>query len=247
MPSAKEVTVNTEFLKVMSVGNPGSGKSVFASTFPTPGYIFDFARGIITYRGLDFDYDQFSMSPIGWVEFEKALAKLKTDMKEGKYKTVIVDDLSGMTDLAMERSLQLDPKRNPSGGPVWNTHYSMVKNLMEGRLRQIMDLDCNVVFIAHLNVIKDEATGNIIGVEPMLTGQLSTKIPGYFNEVFYHTVRKESGDLRWLVQTVPIGYNNARSRLSGKARMLPDVIDNDYAEVMAYVRGEKTKEVKLKK
>ena len=247
MPSAKDVTVNTEFLKVMSVGDPGTGKSIFASTFPTPGYIFDFSGGIVGYRGLDFDYDQFAMGPIGWAEFEKALKNVRDAVKEGKYKTVVVDDLSGMTDLAMERSLQLDPKRTPAGGPLWNVHYQMVKNLMEGRLRQLLDLNANIIFIAHLNVIKDEESGAIIGVEPMLTGQLSVKIPGYFDEVFYHTVTKRDGDIVWLVQTVPIGWNKARSRLSGKQRLLPDTIPNDYNEIMAYVRGEKIKPLKVKK
>lgn len=244
MPSAKDVTVDTEFLKVMSVGDPGSGKSVFAGSFPTPGYVFDFSNGIVGYRGLDFDYDQFALGPTGWVQFEKALMQVKKDTIEGKYKTIIVDDLSGMTDLAMERSMQLDPKRNPAGGPLWNVHFQMVKNLMEGRLRQILDLKCNIVFIAHLTVIKDEESGNIIGVEPMLTGQLSTKIPGYFDEVYYHTVRREGGETKWFVQTIPIGWNKGRSRLSGKQRLLPDMIENDYNEVMAYIRGTKKKEIK---
>jgi len=244
MPSAKDVTVDTEFLKVMSVGEPGTGKSVFAGTFPTPGYIFDFSNGIVGYRGLDFDYDQFPLGPAGWVQFEKTLMQVRKDVAEGKYKTVIVDDLSGMTDLAMERSLQLDPKRNPAGGPLWNVHFQMVKNLIEGRLRQILDMKANIVFIAHLNVIRDEESGNVIGVEPMLTGQLSTKIPAYFDEVYYHSVRKEGGETKWFVQTVPIGWNKARSRLSGKQRLLPDMIENDYNEVMAYIRGTKKKETK---
>lgn len=247
MPSAKDVTVDTQFLKVMLVGDPGTGKSTCAGSFPTPGYIFDFSGGIVGYRGLDFDYDQFSMSPIGWVEFEKALVQVRKDVKEGKYKTVVVDDLSGMTDLAMERSLQLDPKRNPAGGPLWQVHYGMVKNLMEGRLRQILDLDCNVVFIAHLTVIKDENSGTIVGVEPMLTGQLSTKIPGYFDEVYYCSTVKREGELKWIVQTVPVGFNKSRSRISGKQHLLPDYMDNDYAEIMAYIRGTKVKEVKPKR
>ncbi len=241
MPSAKDVTVNTEFLKVMSVGDPGTGKSIFASTFPTPGYIFDFSGGIVGYRGLDFDYDQFAMGPIGWVEFEKALKYVRDAVKEGKYKTVVVDDLSGMTDLAMERSLQLDPKRTPAGGPLWNVHYQMVKNLMEGRLRQLLDLNANIIFIAHLNVIKDEESGAIIGVEPMLTGQLSVKIPGYFDEVYFHTTKREGGDTKWLIQTVPVGWHKARSRISSKQRLLPDFLENDYNEVMAYIKGEKVK------
>lgn len=241
MPNSKDISIETEYLKIMSVGDPGTGKSVFAGSFPTPGYVFDFSGGIIGYRGLDFDYDQFSMGPLGWAAFEKALTTVKAAVKDGKYKTVVVDDLSGMTDLAMERALQLDPKRTPAGGPLWNVHYQMVKNLMEGRLRQILDLQSNIIFIAHLTVIRDENTGAILGVEPMLTGQLSVKIPGYFDEVYYHTTKREGGDTKWLIQTVPVGWNKARSRLSGKQRLLPDFLENDYATVLAYLSGKKTK------
>lgn len=241
-PSAKDVSFNSEFLKVMSVGEPGTGKSVFASTFPTPGFIFDFAQGIITYKGLEFTYEQYELGPAGWVKFEKDLALVKKDTLEGKYQTIIIDDLSAMTDLCMERALQLDPKRTSAGGPVWNVHYMMVRNLMEGRLRQILNLPANIVFIAHLNVIKDEETGNILGVEPLLTGQLSIKVPGYFDEVYYHTTRREGGDTKWLIQTVPIGWNRARSRVSGKARTLPDLIENDYNVLMDYLTGKRKKE-----
>jgi hypothetical protein len=244
MANAKDVTINTEFFKIMSVGEPGTGKSIFASSFPTPGFIFDFANSIISYKGLDFDYEQYPLSPLGWTKFEKDTVLIQKEQKEGKYQTIIIDDLSAMTAVCMERALQLDPKRSPTGGPVWNIHYSMVRNLMEGRLKQIMALNCNIHFIAHLHVIQDQETGVITGVEPMLTGALPVIIPGYFDEVYYHTTKREGGDTKWLVQTVPVGYNRARSRLSGKLRTLPDILPNDYNEIMAYLTGKKKKEAK---
>jgi len=242
--NAKDVTASTEYIKVMSVGEPGTGKSILASSFPTPGFVFDFANSIISYKGLDFDYEQYELSPLGWTKFEKDVVRVIKDVKEGKYVSVIVDDLSAMTAVCMERALQLDAKRSATQGPVWNVHYSMVRNLMEGRLKQIMAMSCNIHFIAHLHVIQDQETGNIIGVEPMLTGALPIIIPGYFDEVYYHTTKREGGDTKWLIQTVAMGYNKARSRMSGKLRTLPDLLANDYAEIMAYLTGKKKKEVK---
>jgi len=241
MPSAKDVTGESEFLKAMSVGDPGSGKSIFASTFPTPGFVFDFGQQIVSYKGLDFDYEQYPLTAVGWTKYERDFVQVKKDVEAGKYKTVIYEDLTSMTDLCMERALQLDPKRSPTGGPVWNVHYGMVRNLMEGRLRQAINLPANIVFIAHINVVKDEETGAILGVEPLLTGQLSIKIPSYFDEVYYHVTRREGGDIKWFIQTVPIGINKGRSRLSGKERLLPDMIENDYNEVMSYITGKKKK------
>ena len=239
-PNAKDVSVNTEWLKVMSVGESGSGKSIFASSFPTPGFVFDFGNEIISYRGKDFDYESYDVSAVGWSKFEKDFVNVKKLVEEGKYKTVVVDNLSAMTDLCMEKALQLDPKRSATGGPLWNVHFQLVKNLMEGRLRQMLNLKCNLVFIAHLDTIHDEQ-GAVIGVEPNLTGKLSADVPAYFDEVYYHTTRKEGGKTLWVVQTVPIGRNHGRSRSSGRERLLPDTVENDYNEIMAYLTGKKKK------
>jgi hypothetical protein len=95
MPSAKDVTVSTEFIKVMSIGEPGTGKSIFASSFPTPGFVFDFANSIISYKGLDFDYEQFDLSPLGWTKAEKDVVSVSKAVKEGKYVTVVIDDVYG--------------------------------------------------------------------------------------------------------------------------------------------------------
>lgn len=240
MPNAKDVTVNTEWLKVMSVGESGTGKSSFASTFPTPGFVFDFGGEIISYRGKDFDYEQYEVSAKGWGSYEQDFAKIRKEVIEGKYQTVVIDNVSAMTDLCMEKALQLDPKRSATNGPIWNVHYGMVKNLMEGRLRQLINLECNLVIIAHLATIKDEE-GAVIGVEPRMTGTLSYDIPAYFHEVYYHSTRKEGGDTKWFVQTIPIGRNHGRSRLSGRERLLPDLVENDYSEIIAYLTGKKKK------
>ena len=252
MPNAKNISIDTEWLKVMSVGASGSGKSVLASTFPTPGFVFNFGSEIISYAGEDFDYQEYELSAAGWGKYEKDFGTLKKCLQEkkrfpedgkqedGRYQTVVIDNVSAMTDLAMEKALQLDPKRSATGGPIWNVHYQLVKNLMEGRLRQLINLECNLVLIAHLDFEKDEE-GNIIDVGPRMTGTLSVDVPSYFSEVYYHTTRKEGGETRWVIQTVPLGKNHGRSRLSGKKRILPDLIDNDYNEIVAYLTGKKKK------
>lgn len=250
MPNAKDINPQTQWLKIMSVGESGEGKSTFASSFPTPGFIFDFGGEAISYKGMDFDYEMYEISAQGWGKYEQDFAKLRKCLKEGvgfygdagrRYQTVVVDNVSAMTDVCMEKAMQLDGKRSPTNGPLWNVHYGMVKNLMEGRLRQFINLDCNLVLICHLDTIKDDA-GAVIGVEPSMTGSLSADVPAYFHEVYYHSHRREGNDTKWFIQTVPIGRNHGRSRLSGKARLLPDVIPNDYNELMAYITGKKKKQ-----
>ena len=239
--NAKDVTTDSEFTKTLVIGPPGTGKSVFASSFPTPGYVYDFAQGILSYKGKDFDYDQFQLNSQGWNEFEKAHIQTIKKTKEGYYKTIVVDDLTAMESLTMEQALLLDPKRSASQGPLWQVHYALVRNLMEGKLRQIINLNANIVFICHDDIITDKESGAVIKVEPRLPGQLPTVISGYFDEVYFSTTKREPGPdkvirTRYMLQTVTIGLLRARSRLSGVEHLLPDFVDNNYKAVMQHLR-----------
>lgn len=230
MPNAQDVKIDNTFLKIFVVGDSGTGKSIFASTFPKPMFLFNFDKAILSYKGLDVDYEDFSLDAAGWVKFEKVMRELKNQIKENtfKYQTVVIDSTTSWTDLAMERAMQLDPKRSATGGPIWNVHYGMVKNLIEGFTRQLLEFPCNIVVIGHLSKNIDSDTGAIIGIEPMLTGQLSTKIPSYFDEVYYATNKTVAGNTQFKLLTLAKGHLKARSRLSGVMHILPAEIDNDY-------------------
>lgn len=247
--NAKDIGIDTEWWKFFITGDYGTGKSVFASTCPTPGFVFDSDDTMQIYREKDFEYESFPTTSAGWVLFEKTVREVKDAVKVGKYATVIVDSTSTLTDMAMERALQLDPKRSLTGGPIWNVHFMMVRNLMEGKLRQIVNFPCNVVIIAHLRIIQDQETGAVIGVEPLLTGQLAQMIPGYFSEVYCTFTKQvaakktgEKAETRYYMRTVPKGHYKARSRISGVERLLPDEIDNSYqALIEAYNKNVKAK------
>ncbi len=236
--SAMDIDITEELVKVFVVGDFGMGKSVFGSTFPTPGFVFDFDDCKKIYRGLDFDYVNFPLSPEGWVEFEKIYREVKKDVAEGVYKTICFESCSSFSDLAMERALQLDPKRSSTGGPLWNVHYQMVRNLAEPKLRDITNWPCNVMMAAHHSVLLDADTGAVMNIEPMLTGQLSVKVPGYFSEVYCAFSGMKEGSPYYYLRTVNLGLYKARSHISGKRRLLPDNIPNSYQALMkAYGEG----------
>jgi len=236
MPNAKNYVPLDNNHKFLIVGDYGTGKSTFAATCPEPGFLFNFDNRAVTYKGKDFDYETFPITSKGWVDFEKKSIEVRKDVANGKYKTVILDSTTSMTDLAMERALMLDPKRTTTNGPIWNIHFMMVRNLIEGRIRQFINLDCNLVVCSHLNIVQDQETGAVIDIVPLLTGQLSVKIPGYFDEVYIATTKRKKDRTEYLLQTVPIGLRKARSALSGKERLLPDFIPNDYNEVIRHLK-----------
>ena len=83
-------------------------------------------------------------------------------------------------------------------------------------------------------------------IDPLLTGQLSAKVPGYFDEV-YAAFAKNAGDgkVKYILRLTTIGFYKARSRLSGKQRVLPDELPNNYQALMAAIEKAKEKEGKL--
>lgn len=237
MPNAKDFNLEVSTLNVLVAGSYGSGKSTFFATFPTPAYLFDFDQQVAVYRGNDFEYSQYTMSPAGWAKFEADFRKVKAACREGKYKTVIFDSATGMIALAMERALSLDPKRSPAGGPLWNVHFQMVKNMLEGKIRQLLSLEgCNRLLACHLKVTQDMETGAIISIDPSLTGQLINDVPAMFGEIYIAKVIQKGGIVKYRLQTVTKGHLKARSNVSGKSHLLPDEMDNEYSEIIKHLK-----------
>jgi hypothetical protein len=233
--SAKDIKLDIQKLNIYGLGDFGTGKSVFASTFPTPGFVFDFDNRIKTYRGRDWDYATFDLSAKGWVEFETSYREVGKLVEEGKYKTVVLDSTTSMTDTAMERALQLDPKRSPEGGPIWNVHYQIVKNLMEPKLHGILNFKSHVIMLGHWKIETDQKTGTILSIDPLLTGQLSAKVPGYFDEVYAFFSRVKEGKDFFYFRTVSQNLYKARSTISGPYRLLPDEVPNDYQSFKSFL------------
>jgi hypothetical protein len=151
-----------------------------------------------------------------------------------------------MTDTAMERALQLDPKRSTEGGPIWNVHYQIVKNLMEPKLHGILNFKSHVIMLGHWKVEVDQKTGIILSVDPLLTGNLSQKVPGYFDEVYAFFSRVKEGRDFFYFRTVSQNLYKARSTISGPYRLLPDEIPNDYVSFKKYLDAALQKEAEIR-
>lgn len=242
MPNAKDVKAELSNISVLLVGPAGTGKSVFCSSAPTPGYVIDTGKEMLSYIGEDFDYDTFPIDSPTWSLLTRCVADLKKGFvpfsgdtakgikpTEKHYKTIIIDNLSAVTDIAMERAMSIDRNRDPVGGPLWNIHYKMVTNLVSDLVRLFLEIpNCNRLATAHTQTTKDEHFGKII-IDPRLQGRLSDVAPQWFDEVLYGVPRTGAGgQAEYMLQTVNKGYLKARSRISGKKRLLPDFIPNEW-------------------
>ena len=238
MPNAKDIQLTVDNINFFVAGGVGSGKSFFAATFPTPGFVFDFDKQITVYRGLDFDYAQYDMTSVGWLQYTKDLALIT---KDKKYKSLIIDSTTSLQAVAMERALAINPSRNEAGGVKFEVHYSLMRTLIEAELRKLLSYVGYKVVIAHMEADKD-SEGSIIGYHPLLVGALKTIMPAFFGEILYAQRRNIDSKLSYVLQTVNQGYYNARSNLSGRQKLLPDFVPNDFNSIMELLKKKKEEE-----
>jgi hypothetical protein len=232
----KTSEVNIDFsatnFKCIAIGDIGTGKSSFAATFPTPGYIFNFDNKVAAYTGEDWTYTEIPTSALGWVIAEKEKGIVAKEVREGKFRTVVIDSTTSLHTLAVERAMQIDPKRSEIGGPIWNVHYQMAATLTESFIRTVLSWPCNVVVVIHYEAVRDEQ-GNIVAYQPMLPGKSVVKIPSLFDEIYRTFTRTKAGVIQYRLSTVPRGlYVAARSGLRGLHGLLDEELDNSYQSVL---------------
>lgn len=239
MPNAKDLSlIPAENINFLIIGGVGSGKSFLAATFPTPAFLFDFDKQVTVYEGLDIDYEQYDFSNQGWLKFEQDLSKV---LLEKKYKTLIIDSMTSLQAVALERALAINPIRNEAQGAKFEVHYSLMRTLIEGQIRRILSYIGYKVIIAHLEMDKDKE-GGVIGCHPYLVGALKTVLPTFFGEILYAQRRYLDNKQTYCLQTVNAGMYNARSNLSGRTKKLPDFVPNNFNSIMEILSKRKEEE-----
>lgn len=154
-----------EDIKIVLYGPSGTGKTTIASTFPGPILHLDIkertAKSLRGVKGLE------TISIRTWKDFEDVYWFLKD---EDKYKTVVIDTVSQLQDLAIANVLQqrkrkLDGKRAGDWGTLKKQDWGAVASDMKTWLMNYRDLEMNVVFIAQDRVFKIEEEDEDLDVE----------------------------------------------------------------------------------
>lgn len=256
MENTKDLSNKLEGFSLLLIGATGSGKSTMAASAPTPGFLIDVGDEALSYRGKDFDYIKISKDKKGTNTLNNILIQLKhgkqpdpnvkgrtaiLELPDKEYKTYVLDNSTALADAAMQYALSVESGTGPGGSPIWNVHYPIVTNYMAGTIRNFLDLPGNRIVCCHIEMFRDEVLGKIF-FRPMIGGKLVTKLPTMFDEVLYAQTKNVSGKgLQYLLQTINKGFYEARSRISGRERRLPDFIPNDWASLIGGMKNASTK------
>lgn len=142
LAKAKPVSETEDFLTCLFYGRSGTGKTTLASSFPKKILLLDFRdRGIDSIKDVK-GIDVFNVQE--WVEVESIFWSLQK--KPGLYKSIILDTLSGMQNLAIH-----EVKRNEGQDDSDNLSkrgWGTVSAMMNQWLLNFRDLPFHVVFLA---------------------------------------------------------------------------------------------------
>ena len=142
-----------DFLKVLVWGDQGTGKTRFGTTFPGPVLAVDVGeKGYIAFK------KEAKAGKLDVTEIEDFQQLLDTFLylrdHETKYKTVILDSMTGLSNMAIMSFLESKGKKisletAKKWGSLTRNDYGEIANKVKPLISVIKDLEMNVVFTAH--------------------------------------------------------------------------------------------------
>ena len=227
------------FFKALIYGESGAGKTCLAAQMPGPIEYWDFDHKIssavywLSQQGKNAQLDQIDVYQFGQLPLKEripaweARTRIIDDLIRKKqpfpFKTLVLDSITSLSHHLMEDYIfrsQTGLKR-PLEGVNGLQDYSLYEKHMTRVLTGLLAQDVNIVVLGHVDIDKDETTGQITK-KPLCAGQqLAKKLPIWFEEVYVATA-KPDGSRVLLTQAV----NNYIARCQrGLAKEVPMTIE----------------------
>lgn len=228
----------TEHIRFLVYGQSGSGKTYSLRTAKKPLFVDSFDPGgsvvlsDLIEKGLAVVRSEFELEdpkhPSAFEKWDKAFDELEKAGVTGQFGTYVLDSATTWGQACLNYVMK---KAGRAGGtPQQNDWYPQMV-LMEAGIRRIFALPCDVIFICHDDVQKDEIVGKLSRA-PMLTGKSKTRIPLLFSEIYYSDSKRSSKGTEYVWQLTRDSTNQAKSRLCGLARKQLDFVPQHYGELM---------------
>lgn len=206
-------------MNTLIYGNPGCGKSTFASNFEA-GIFADCENGLKS-------LEVFKIPISKWEDF----MDLKKSLKEEKhnYKTLIIDTTDILFTLCSNFCCS---KYNVShvSDLDYGKGYDIIRNYFLSQLVDLNSMGIGLVFISHAKPREEKTkTEKWTVMDTSMAGQAQKVIHGFVDFIFMMHVDK---DKNRLIRTKPTKYINAKDR-TGK---LPELMEADFGKICKIIR-----------
>ena len=228
-----------DWVKILLLGPSGAGKTVLAADFADPIKWFDFDMKISSAASFysnqpekleQIDYSQYGQLQIkdrmrSFLAETKSIDELVYAKKPLPFKTVVLDSLTTMTAMILEdykKVSQLGIKRALEDVNAMQDYQLLQIHVLK-IITGLLALPCNVVIIGHTQLEKDETSG-AIKENILMPGQLASKLPIYFEEVYKLKLNSKGERVLQTASDSKIDLRNQRK--------LPAEIPASFAEIV---------------
>jgi hypothetical protein len=259
MYNAKDVNIaDLGKPKVLLVGGPGTGKTSQFLTLPGKSfaYLFD-PSAINSLRGFDVDFEMFVPSVVNlgiqsltkgkgdpisktsdahqvYNEWEKDYEAKVKDNFFAEYDNILIDSFTTFADIIMDRVLFINGRegRWPQQDD-WTAQMGTMRNVVRTFTGQH---NLTLVCTAHDQFKQDDQTKRMIN-QIMLTGQLRTKLPLLFSDMFHLECATKANKSIYQMQTKPDRLNPSVRTAYKDLDQFIDVTIEDWSKPTQYGLG----------
>lgn len=233
-------------------GRSATGKTTLACSFPKPLILLD-AKD----KGTDSVSDQDGVDVLDintWDDFETMYWYLKKYPK--KYKTVVIDTLSQVQQIAIEKQVGdnlTDGKRAGDWGTMTKRDWGTVASALKTWIINFRDLPMEVVFIAQdriFNMEEDDEVEGIApevgpGLMPSVTKHLNAAVTVIGNTFIRRKVtvtgkgknKKEKSKIQYCLRIGPHETYTTKMRKPKKVELPPILINPIYEDLTEIIKG----------
>jgi len=220
---------NKKPVRALRYGASGTGKTVMAGSWGAGKVlVLNFAddrslENLEGYEYVDFSDDekdprasdkQMRRLPKGFMEADILMRGLLES--DDKPDVVVLDDLSGLHDCAMNLALNTTSTGYSNAGGPGMAHYGQQMHYVDEFIEYLRAGPWHLDVIGHERVFEDEL-GGMKSVHLDMTGKKPDRISRKFDEFYHHEIERKGKDIRYVVRTRPSGVYSAKSRLSWDA------------------------------
>lgn len=256
LPEIIPVSELPSVMAVLAYGRSGSGKTTFSSTFPKPALILD-----IREKGTDSvsNVEQLDMAKLSsWEEFEAIYWYLKGGMH--KYKSVIIDQVTQLQDLAINKAMRENgkeltdqvSKRDFGGGAglmkTWLLNY-----------RDLVEDGIHVVFLAHDRTAEGTEDGDDDQIDPVVGPRVMPSVAAFLNgavkiigntfirETWTLENKKRITNIEYAMRIGPHPYYTTKTRSPVGVTAPAVIVNPSYDQLVAVMQGTYSEATKIKK